>query len=90
MVAAGAYTLPAATASDLGGVKVAAVATSGINNASGSISIATASASQLGGVKIGSNIAISNGVISVAESTNSQERLPMSMGPVAIRTLTDM
>ena len=39
LVAAGAYTLPAATASELGGVKVAAVANSGINNASGSISI---------------------------------------------------
>ena len=82
LVAAGAYTLPAATASDLGGVKVAAVATSGINNASGSISIATASASQLGGVKIGSNIAISNGVISVAESTNSQKGVVLTKSSV--------
>ena len=82
LVAAGAYTLPAATASELGGVKVAAVATSGINNASGSISIATASASQLGGVKIGSNITISNGVISVAESTNSQKGVVLTKSTV--------
>ena len=82
LVAAGAYTLPAATASDLGGVKVAAVATSGINNASGSISIATASASQLGGVKIGSNISVSNGVISVAESTNSQKGVVLTKSTV--------
>jgi len=82
LVAAGAYTLPAATASDLGGVKIAAVATSGINNASGSISIATASASQLGGVKIGSNISISNGVISVAESTNSQKGVVLTKSTV--------
>ena len=82
LVAAGAYTLPAATASELGGVKVAAVATSGINNASGSISIATASASQLGGVKIGSNITVSNGVISVAESTNSQKGVVLTKSTV--------
>jgi hypothetical protein len=82
LVAAGAYTLPAATASELGGVKVAAVATSGINNASGSISIATASASQLGGVKIGSNITVSNGVISVAESTNSQKGVVLTKSTI--------
>lgn len=82
LVAAGAYTLPAATASELGGVKVAAVATSGINNASGSISLATASASQLGGVKIGSNISVSNGVISVAESTNSQKGVVLTKSTV--------
>ena len=82
LVAAGAYTLPAATASELGGVKVAAVATSGINNASGAISIATASASQLGGVKIGSNISVSNGVISVTESTNSQKGVVLTKSTV--------
>ena len=82
LVAAGAYTLPAATASELGGVKIAAVATSGINNSSGTISIATASASQLGGVKIGSNITISNGVISVAESTNSQKGVVLTKSTI--------
>ena len=82
LVAAGAYTLPAATASELGGVKIAAVASSGINNSSGSISIATASASQLGGVKIGSNISVSNGVISVAESTNSQKGVVLTKSTV--------
>ena len=82
LVAAGAYTLPAATASELGGVKIAAVATSGINNSSGAISIATASASQLGGVKIGSNITVSNGVISVAESTNSQKGVVLTKSTI--------
>ena len=82
LVAAGAYTLPAATASELGGVKIAAVASSGINNSSGSISIAIASASQLGGVKIGSNISVSNGVISVAESTNSQKGVVLTKSTV--------
>ena len=82
LVAAGAYTLPAATSSELGGVKIAAVASSGINNSSGSISIATASASQLGGVKIGSNISVSNGVISVAESTNSQKGVVLTKSSV--------
>jgi len=72
LVAAGAYELPAATASALGGVKIAAAATSGINNNSGTISIATASASQLGGVKIGDNISVSNGTISVKSGTNEQ------------------
>ena len=72
LVAAGAYELPAATASALGGVKVAAASTSGINNNSGTISIATASTSQLGGVKIGDNISVSNGTISVKAGTNEQ------------------
>ena len=72
LVAAGAYELPAATASALGGVKIAAAATSGINNNSGTISIATASVSQLGGVKIGDNISVSNGTISVKSGTNEQ------------------
>ena len=72
LVAAGAYELPAATASALGGVKIAAASTSGINNNSGTISIATASASQLGGVKIGDNISVSNGTISVKSGTNEQ------------------
>ena len=72
LVAAGAYELPAATASALGGVKIAAAATSGINNNSGTISIATASTSQLGGVKIGDNISVSNGTISVKSGTNEQ------------------
>ena len=72
LVAAGAYELPAATSGELGGVKIAAAATSGINNISGTISIATASASQLGGVKIGDNISVSNGTISVKSGTNEQ------------------
>ena len=72
LVAAGAYELPAATSGELGGVKIAAAATSGINNNSGTISIATASASQLGGVKIGDNISVSNGTISVKSGTNEQ------------------
>ena len=73
LVAAGAYELPAATSGALGGVKIAAASTSGINNASGSISLATATASQLGGVKVGDNISVSNGVISVQSGTNDQK-----------------
>ena len=72
LVAAGAYELPAATSGELGGVKIAAASTSGINNNSGTISIATASASQIGGVKIGDNISVSNGTISVKAGTNEQ------------------
>ncbi len=72
LVAAGAHELPAATSGELGGVKIAAAATSGINNNSGTISIATASTSQLGGVKIGDNISVSNGTISVKSGTNEQ------------------
>ncbi len=72
LVAAGAYELPAATSGELGGVKIAAASTSGINNNSGTISIATASSSQLGGVKIGDNISVSNGTISVKSGTNEQ------------------
>ena len=53
-------------------MKIAAAATSGINNNSGTISIATASASQIGGVKIGDNISVSNGTISVKSGTNEQ------------------
>ena len=72
LVAAGAYELPAATSGELGGVKIAAATTSGINNNSGTISIATASSSQIGGVKIGDNISVSNGTISVKSGTNEQ------------------
>ena len=60
------YTLPTASASALGGVKIG----SGINISNGvisaqSYSLPTASASVLGGVKIGTGVKISNGVISL-------------------------
>jgi hypothetical protein len=59
------YTLPAATASVLGGVIVQSAATSGLNNTSGSIVLAQATSVQLGGVKIGSGISVSgDGTIS--------------------------
>ena len=59
------YTLPASTASALGGVIVQSAATSGLVNTSGSIVLAQASSTQLGGVKIGTGISIDGaGIIS--------------------------
>jgi hypothetical protein len=58
------YVLPNATSSQLGGVIVPLVGTSGINSVNGTISLATASTTQLGGVKVdGTSITITNGVI---------------------------
>jgi hypothetical protein len=71
---ANTYTLPAASTSTLGGVTIAAVGTSGLNNTSGAISLATAGTSQLGGVKIdGTTITIDgSGVISSASGLTSR------------------
>ena len=56
----------AATTTALGGVKIAAVATSGINNTAGAISLATATSLQLGAVKIDdTTIKINSGAIYV-------------------------
>ena len=57
-----AYSLPAATASVLGGVTIG----DNISVSSGKISVGTASTSSFGVVKIGSGININNGVISVS------------------------
>ena len=61
------YTLPAATSSALGGVKIG----SNITNSSGTISVATANGSTLGVVKAGTNVSISSGSVSVATGTPS-------------------
>ena len=59
------YTLPASTASTLGGVIVQSAAVSGLVNTAGSIVLAQASGTQLGGVKIGTGISIAgDGTIS--------------------------
>jgi hypothetical protein len=79
-VSNGAYTLPAATTSTLGGVK-----TDGntITNSTGAISCTTATASQIGCVKPdGTTITIVAGVISAVGSSNSVSvRQTVSSGP---------
>ena len=87
------YTLPTASSSTLGGVKIGSnisvnngvisISKDNITNALGyvppsvsgggtsSYTLPTASSSTLGGVKIGSNISISNGVISVPAASSS-------------------
>ena len=66
----GSYTLPTATSSVLGGVKIGSgVSIDGngvISVASSSYTLPTASASTLGGVQVGSGLSISGGVLSVA------------------------
>ena len=63
----GGYTLPTASSSTLGGVKIG----SNINISSGTISVKTATTSALGVVKIGSNISASSGTISVNTATTT-------------------
>lgn len=69
------YTLPAATASALGGIKVGSNLTVGtdgtLSAVQGSYTLPTASATVLGGVKVGTNLSISNGVLSAANTTYS-------------------
>ena len=67
---ASGYTLPTASASVLGGVKIGSgiTITDGVISASSSYTLPTASAGTLGGVKIGGGVTITDGVISV--STN--------------------
>lgn len=62
----GSYTLPAATTTVLGGVKVdgSSITISGAGVISSAYTLPTASVSTLGGVKVGSGLAISNGVLS--------------------------
>ena len=76
-IAAGGYTLPTASASTLGGVKVGnnlSIDANGI--LSGLIPIA--SANDLGGVKIGNNLSIdNNGVLSANTATISTGNIPL-------------
>jgi len=68
----GSSTVSAATTSQLGGVIIPAVGTSGITNSSGTIGLAVADTTQLGGVKVdGTTITINAGVISSVASLSS-------------------
>ena len=66
-----AYTLPKATGSVLGGIKVGAnlsIDANGILSGPSSYSLPTASSSELGGVKVGTGLTISNGVLNATAS----------------------
>lgn len=69
------YTLPAATTSALGGIKVGdnlTIASDGTLSADAQqYTLPTASASVLGGVKVGTNLSISDGVLSAKDTTYS-------------------
>ncbi|MBE6459991.1 MAG: hypothetical protein E7009_03335 [Alphaproteobacteria bacterium] len=85
------YTLPAATSSTLGGVKIG----SNISNSSGTISVPAASSSALGVVKTGTNISNSSGTISVATANGSTlgvvkagTNVSISSGAVSVATGT--
>lgn len=68
IASASTYTLPVATSSVLGGVKIS----TGLSiDSTGYLSLRTATASVLGGVKIGTNISVSSGVISVPTASSS-------------------
>jgi hypothetical protein len=64
----GSYTLPAATASKLGGVKIGSnvsIDESGVISVAAPYSLPKAAANTLGGIKVGSGLSISDGVLSV-------------------------
>jgi hypothetical protein len=66
-----AYTLPNASASSLGGIKVGSnlsIDSNGVLSGVSSYSLPTASASELGGIKVGSGLTITNGVLSASGS----------------------
>lgn len=69
------YSLPTASASQLGGIKVGAnlnVDGDGVLSAvQGAYTLPTASATQLGGIKVGTNLSINNGVLSSKDTTYS-------------------
>lgn len=69
------YTLPAATASTIGGVKVGknlSVTADGTLSADAQqYTLPTASATTLGGVKVGENLSIASGVLSATDTTYS-------------------
>lgn len=73
---AASYTLPTATTTVLGGVRVdgttITINASGIISAAAAYTLPTASASVLGGIKVGSGLAIANGVLSVTAGAATQ------------------
>jgi hypothetical protein len=73
LVATG-YTLPTATASVLGGIKIGSGLTidgSGVVTAAGTYTLPAATISALGGVIVGTGLAVSSGTISVSYGTSS-------------------
>ncbi len=72
------YSLPIASNSTLGGIKIGAnlsVAPDGTVSGTASYNLPTATDTVLGGIKIGAGLSISQGVVSVTNTTNSSDRL---------------
>jgi hypothetical protein len=72
------YSLPIASNSTLGGIKIGSgltVAPDGTVSGTASYSLPTATDTVLGGIKIGAGLSISQGVVSVTNTTNSSDRL---------------
>lgn len=81
------YTLPEATDTVLGGVKIGTglSITAGVLNAvQGSYTLPTASATTLGGIKVGTNLSISDGVLSTAGEANTIENVKVNGIALAI------
>lgn len=92
-----AYTLPTASSSVLGGVKVGAnlsIDVNGVLNANpGSYSLPTASGSTLGGIKIGSGLSIDgNGVVNatVASSVQTIQELSGTTASLSTNTTAEL
>ncbi len=84
-----AYTLPTATSSTLGGIKVG----TGLSISSSVLSVAAATTSAIGGVKVGSNLSVSSGTISVPLASTSTagvvkigSNLSVSSGTISVPT----
>lgn len=84
-----AYTLPTATSSTLGGIKVG----TGLSISSSVLSVAAATTSTIGGVKVGSNLSVSSGTISVPLASTSTagvvkigSNLSVSSGTISVPT----
>lgn len=90
----GSYTLPTATSSVLGGVKVGSglSISSGVLSATGggSYTLPTASDSVLGGVKVGSGLSISSGVLSASGGIGANDTVDGGtyVGTQAEQTIT--
>ncbi len=73
---AASYTLPTATTTVLGGVRVdgssITINGSGVISSASAYTLPTASVSVLGGVRVGAGLAISNGVLSTSGAASSQ------------------
>ena len=83
------YTLPTATASALGGVKVGtrlSISAGVISADDQSYTLPTASASALGGIKVGSNLTISGGVLSATASGSSPT---LHINPAGAQSIAD-